>query len=292
MTPRPGASRAAARPAGEAARDPRAAAGYPSGARTTPVPDLFFSRDLTALDDPLALCVVLWVVWQVHRRPAGAPPAVRAADVAADAGLRRRARALLAADAAGDAGSDDDAPDAPPAVLRAPDRAAIDDRLAAASRALVARGLLLAHGGWLAVNDRAGRALFDEVAAEPRRWPDLALDAAPAAAGTGAHPDAAGAEAADRAAIFARYEATIGLVTPVLADELAEAAATYPPAWVDRAFRLAAANGVRKWSYVRAILARWARDGYEGDDDEISGRRPEAARRPDSEGPYAAWVER
>ncbi len=268
--PRPPADRP--RAAGEAARDPRVAAGYPSGARTTPVPDLLFSRDMAAIDDPLALAVLLWVLWQVHRRPAGAPAAVRAADVAADPGLRRRARAAAAA--AGDA----------PAPADPAAEADATARLARACQALAARGLLLAHHGWLAVNDRAGRAVVDEATADPRRWPDLAPEAAP--------PAVAPADAADRGAIFARYEQTIGLVTPMLADELAEAAEAYPAAWIDRAFRLAAANGVRKWSYVRAILARWARDGYEGDDDEVTGRRPEAARRPDSEGPFAAWVER
>lgn len=251
-----------ARAAGEAARDPRAASGYPSGARTTPVPDLLFSRDLTTLDNPLALRVLLWLIWQVHRRPAGAPPAVPLADLTADLGLRRAASTA--------------------------DAAAATAALTAACGELVARGLVLDGGGWFVVNDRSGREALDAIAADPRRWPDLAparFATVAAAEGTAREDDPA-----TRPTIFALYEQTIGLVTPVLADELAEAAAEYPPAWVAHAFRLAAANGARKWSYVRAILTRWQRDGYEGDDDEIAGRRAEATRRPDSQGPYAAWI--
>lgn len=275
-----------ARPAGEAARDPRAAVGYPSGARTTPVPDVLFSRDLAALADPLALRVLLWTIWQVHRRPAGAPPAVRAADVASDLGLRRAAAVRL---------------DAPAGESSSRTGAAATAAIGEACRALVAQGLLLDGGGWYAVNDRAGRQVIDDVAVDPGRWPDLA---ALATSSTAAASRAAGpadraapvegsdepADPADRPNIFALYEQTIGMVSPILADELAEAAATYPAAWLAHAFRLAAAAGARKWSYVRAILTRWAREGYDGDDDEIAGRRAETSRRPDSEGPYAAWV--
>lgn len=284
---------AARRPAGEAARDPRAATGYPSGARTTPVPDLLFSRDLTAIYNPLALRVLLWLVWQVHRRPAGAPPAVRTGDVTADLGLRRAATAMVAG-----SGSSHETNETNESHGSRGSRAsngttgsrAVALALDAACRELTARGLVLDGGGWLAINDRAGREACDAAAADPNRWPDLAKAAADvstdATSGTGAGED----DPAARATIYALYEQTIGLITPVLADELAEAAAAYPPAWIARAFRLAAANGARKWSYVRAILTRWERDGYEGEDDEVTGRRAEATRRPDSEGPYAAWI--
>ena len=291
-TPGPAISRrpgpaGSARPAGEAARDPRAAFGYPSGARTTPVPDVLFSRDLAALADPLALRVLLWAIWQVHRRPAGAPPAVRASDVASDLGLRRAAAARL---------------DAPAGESSSRTGAASTAAIGEACRVLVAQGLLLDGGGWYAVNDRAGRQVIDDVAADPGRWPDLAALATSSnatssslAAGQAARiaiPTESDEQAdpADRPNIFVLYEQTIGMVSPILADELAEAAATYPAAWLTHAFRLAAAAGAREWSYVRAILTRWAREGYDGDDDEIAGRRAETSRRPDSEGPYAAWV--
>ncbi|MEO8083757.1 MAG: DnaD domain protein [Ardenticatenales bacterium] len=281
---------AARRPAGEAARDPRAATGYPSGARTTPVPDLLFSRDLTAIDNPLALRVLLWLLWQVHRRPAGAPPAVRTGDVTADLGLRRAATAVGAgSDASTETHASNGSYGSNPSN-RSTGSHAIALALDAACRELTARGLVLDGGGWLVINDRAGREVFDAAAADPNRWPDLARAAADVTTDATSAAGAGEDDPAARATIYALYEQTIGMITPVLADELAEAAAEYPPAWIARAFRLAAANGARKWSYVRAILTRWERDGYEGEDDEVTGRRAEATRRPDSEGPYAAWI--
>jgi DnaD/phage-associated family protein len=100
--------------------------------------------------------------------------------------------------------------------------------------------------------------------------------------------DAAG-PAAGRPNIFALYEDTIGLVTPILAEALREAEAEYPAAWLERAFRVAAENNARRWNYVRAILERWAREGV---DDEGHRRDPGTDRERDSEGPYAAWIER
>lgn len=61
--------------------------------------------------------------------------------------------------------------------------------------------------------------------------------------------------------IFALYEQNIGLVPPLLVDELQEAEETYPWAWIEEAFLLAVRRNVRRWSYVRAILERWAREG-------------------------------
>jgi len=65
----------------------------------------------------------------------------------------------------------------------------------------------------------------------------------------------------ERPNIFALYEQNIGLLQPLLVDELREAEATYPPDWIEEAFRLAVRRNVRNWSYIRAILERWAREG-------------------------------
>jgi len=72
--------------------------------------------------------------------------------------------------------------------------------------------------------------------------------------------------------IFELYEDNIGLLSPILADELREAEGAYPADWIEEAFRLAVANNVRKWRYIRAILDRWA---TEGKDDGISRQNSE-----------------
>ncbi len=64
-----------------------------------------------------------------------------------------------------------------------------------------------------------------------------------------------------RPSIFALYEQNVGLVQPILAQELMEAEDTYPAEWIEEAFRIAAEHNVRNWRYVRAILERWAAEG-------------------------------
>lgn len=241
--------------------------GIPRGARWTPVPDLFFSRHLPAMADPVALKVALHALWRVYRHPAGQPPAVREADLAADPTLRRGLGALgvASADVAG--------------------------RVGAALEALVADGLLLTvrlagdtgPERWVLLNSIEGQAAARRLAASPAATRIAAGGVAAVAA------EATPADPGERGYIFALYEANIGLVTPLLADELADAAAEYPRAWVERAVRRAAENNARRWNYVRAILERWARDGV---DDEGHRRGAATARERDSEGPYSAWIER
>ena len=68
---------------------------------------------------------------------------------------------------------------------------------------------------------------------------------------------------AKRPNIFELYEDNIGLISPILADELKDAEMTYPLEWIEDAFKIAVENNVRKWSYIRAILERMATAGRE-----------------------------
>jgi DnaD/phage-associated family protein len=228
--------------------------GIPRGARYTPVPDVFFSRLMPTLEDPVLLEVALVALWRCHRRPARLPPAVGEAELLADPTLRRGL------------------------VRLGLPEAELDRRVGAAVERLVAEGLLVVAGGdgarWVLINDANGRAAAERLALVPAPLP------VPGTAGA--------APASTRRNIFALYEDSIGLVTPVLADVLREAEEEYPAAWLERAFRLAADNNARRWSYVRAILERWARDGV---DDEGHRRDSQAGRERDSDGPYAAWFQ-
>jgi DnaD/phage-associated family protein len=73
----------------------------------------------------------------------------------------------------------------------------------------------------------------------------------------------AGRPSAERPGIFALYEANIGLVQPLIADELRQAAELYPAGWVEDAFAQAVAYNRRSWRYVKRILERWATEGRE-----------------------------
>lgn len=66
---------------------------------------------------------------------------------------------------------------------------------------------------------------------------------------------------AERPNIFVLYEENIGLLTPLIAEELAEAEKLYPADWIEAAFREAVEYNKRNWRYVRRILERWATEG-------------------------------
>lgn len=223
---------------------------YPDGARRTAVPDLFFGRDLPELGDPVALKLLLHVMWRVHRRGRGHPAALREAELLDDPVLRRGVTVLG----------------------YAPE--AVDAALTAALGSLAKRGTLLSvrvaeAGGqvnWWAVADREGRSALTRLAAGG--------DAPAAAPKLG--------DAVARPNIYALFETNIGVLTPMVAEELREAEAAFAADWIEDAMRSAAANGVRKWSYVRAILDRWRRDGRDdtagGREDRHEGHRRDAGR--------------
>ena len=78
--------------------------------------------------------------------------------------------------------------------------------------------------------------------------------------------------------IFSLYEQNVGLLTPMIADELREAEKLYPPEWIDDAFRQAVEYNKRNWRYIRRILERWAIEGRSDEKDwrynkQISGQR-------------------
>ena len=61
--------------------------------------------------------------------------------------------------------------------------------------------------------------------------------------------------------IFALYEENIGLLTPLIAEELKEAEKRYPQKWIEEAFREAVVLNKRSWRYIARILESWASGG-------------------------------
>ena len=64
-----------------------------------------------------------------------------------------------------------------------------------------------------------------------------------------------------RPGIYELYEQNIGLLTPLVTEELREAERQYPPEWIEDAFREAVAYNRRNWRYIRRILENWATEG-------------------------------
>lgn len=130
---------------------------------------------------------------------------------------------------------------------------AAEEELKRSLDAAVTRGTLLRLSGdddYYFVNNESGRRAFERMEKEklPRR--------------------STGAESADvreRPNIFALYEQNVGLLTPMIAEELKDAEKEYPGEWLEDAFKIAVENNVRKWSYVRKILERWRTEGRQVD---------------------------
>jgi len=231
--------------------------GFPDGSRWTPVPDLFFSRYLPELGDASAAGLALLAMWRIHRRKGNAPAATRAVDLESDAVVARYLRSLGVSDV-----------DVPRTVAAALDQ-------------LVAAGLLLeartaGEGGparWVFVNDHDGRATH-------RQWQEGGLILPEL-------PTGSADQRLERPSVFKLYEENMGPVSPLIVDELRAAAETYPESWIEDAVRQAVANNARTWSYVEAILKRWASEGRADDADR---RRAREARERDADGPYAAFV--
>jgi DNA replication protein len=200
--------------------------GFPAGdLRFVSVPDLFFAELLPAIDHPAELKVTLHVIWlrQRERRQI-----LTQAELIADETLARGLAALG---------------EEPESLLR--------EALALA----VARGSLLQDS----IESEAGPQEVYVLNSEGGR---LAL-----ARVKGGELGTIGSAAVDRPSvegrpnIFKLYEDNIGLLSPILADELRDAEATYPAGWIEDAFRIAVANNVRKWRYIQAILESWATEG-------------------------------
>ena len=203
--------------------------GFPEGARATPVPNLFFSDVLPAIDDEAELLVTLYAFYLLGRkRPAS----------------RFFVQSELRAEAP---------------LLRALDRLATEEHGASEAlrrglAAAVRRGTLLravsSRDGkaidLYAVHSPAGLALLREAAGSQA----IALPQGETEAGAGPLPN-----------IFALYEANIGVISPLLAEQLREAEVEFPWPWIEAAFREAVALNRRNWRYIERILQRWRSEG-------------------------------
>jgi DNA replication protein len=206
--------------------------GFPAGRlQTTPLPNLFFSAVLPEIDYLAELKVTLHVYWLLQQPlpPGRRWRAVRAVELTADATLRR---SLLAVGEA------------------------VDELRREGLQRAVARGTLLqlklATGereeDWYFLNTASGRELVAKI-----RSGEIALESGETV--REAPP------ASERPNIFLLYERYIGLLSPMIAEELQDAEQLYPASWIAEAFAAAAERGKRSWRYVRAMLERWRTEG-------------------------------
>jgi len=230
--------------------------GFPAGkVQFTPLPNLFFSKLLPTIDDLAELKVTLHIFWRLYQKK-GYPKYVSRRELEADAVLLGGLKGM---------GQEP------------------KESLGQALERAVARGTLLRvttqqgdeRDDWYFVNTDAGRRTVEKI-----RRGELEIKAVVV-------PGEVRLEA-ERPNIFILYEQNIGLLTPLIAEELREAEKTYPADWIEEAFRIAVEHNVRRWRYVHSILERWA---TEGKDSEKVGRGTEEDRRRYIEGKYAEYIE-
>jgi len=264
-------------------------AGFPERMTYVPVPGPFFGPLLQAIDDLAELKVALHVFRRLHELR-GDPRYVRRSELLADGGLlaaiRDGARAPAASSGPALASSGSAAPSGSAASSPVE-----GSRLPAALDAAVRRGVLLA----VAVYDgQDGDVCYllntppnARVAAAVARGERTLGPLGPAHA-----PTEAGPSREARPSIFELYEQNVGLLTPLIAEELREAEATYPAAWVEDAFREAVALNRRSWRYILRILENWAARGRGTRG--TTGRRPDPAEDPRQylEGEFGRLVRR
>ncbi|MHB1319420.1 MAG: DnaD domain-containing protein [Anaerolineae bacterium] len=192
------------------------------------LPELVFSELLPHLDDLDELKVVLHVLWRLAKMRSSGAPWVTDHELRADDGLR---------DAMAHTGSGGEA-EGSVRIQTALDRA-------------VSHGILLAVRRQGPEGARGGETRY--LANSPQGRTTVA------ALRRGAEVERSIVE--ERPNIFTLYEQNIGALTALLGEELAEAEATYPAAWIEEAFREAVRLNKRSWKYILAILERWQTEG-------------------------------
>ncbi|MGQ9625458.1 MAG: DnaD domain-containing protein [Anaerolineae bacterium] len=201
--------------------------GFPAGkVRFTRIPEQFFSELLPQIDELAELKITLHLFWLMQRKEGD----VRFAT------LRELMEDEALLSALGEKGQ----------------KTALEEALARA----VERGTLLQvhveqddqEDELYFFNTPKGRLILEKIERgelEPEKLPHLSdADLRPT-----------------RPNIFTLYEQNIGLLQPLIAEELREAEEKYPTQWIEDAFRIAAEQNARRWSYIKKILKRWETEG-------------------------------
>ncbi len=202
--------------------------GFPSRMRLVAVPAPLLGSLLERIDDIAELKCTLRAVSLLSQKR-GYPRFVSLREMQADEQL---ARAMPQDD------------DARPAQL-------IEKALAKAARRGTLAFVIVGAGddrqpifGLNAESDRAGLA---RLANQPETWRQPSPEPAD--------------ERELRPNVFEMYEQNIGLLSPMIADELREAEEIYPEEWIEDAIGEAVAQNKRSWRYASKILQRWEREG-------------------------------
>ena len=203
--------------------------GFPEGAEITPIPNLFFTKVMPQIEDITELKMVLHIFWLLSYRRCP-PQCVTFGELLSDPNL------------IGVIGRGTE------------DR---DEILRHALYLAVQHGIMLKlkfdrdgepEDAYF-INNEAGRKMVDRVERGKLVLPGL-IPKKEEKPETSLPSD-----------IFRLYEQNIGMITPIIAEELQEAEKLYPSDWIESAFKEAVILNKRSWKYITHILERWAVEG-------------------------------
>lgn len=209
-------------------------AGFPAGKlATTPVPNQFFSELLPLVDNLAELKVILHLFWLIGKKR-GVLRYARLDELLAD-------RRLLDGLATSRLSGEDVLRDA---LERGCARGAL-------LHTVVRRGAAAESAeDWYMINSANGREVLEKLrAGELDLQADVSEDLQ---------------LQVERPTIFVLYEQNIGLLTPMIAEELRDAEKHFPADWIADAFREAVSLNKRSWRYILRILERWRVEGRDG----------------------------
>jgi len=214
--------------------------GFPQKMRLTPLPNVFFSQLLPQIDDITELKVTLHLFWVLYGKR-GYPKYVTYGELVGD-------RLLMMG-----VGSE--------AALRSGLEGAV-------SRGTIIDLNLEQHG-------RTEKLYFLNTGSDSEARNRIERGEIDVGVLPEEEPFIEDMETAEQPNIFTLYEENIGMLAPMIAEELKAAEQLYPVSWIDDAFREAVSRNKRNWKYIEAILKRWDSEGREHG---ASGRHSKADR--------------
>ncbi|MCZ6534483.1 MAG: DnaD domain protein [Dehalococcoidia bacterium] len=197
---------------------------FPRATTFTPIPDPLLGPILESIDDLAELKCILRALWHMHRKKGS---------------LRYVTPAELAADSVLQGTLDED-------II-------LQTMIRATQRGVFARGVVGrvdTAATLFVLNTEADRRALESAIDRGLNLPEATVEAPPTPEATVQKPN-----------VFTLYEENVGMITPLIAEELKDAEMEYPREWIEEAIKTAVNLNKRNWRYIAAILKRWDTEG-------------------------------
>jgi DNA replication protein len=203
--------------------------GFPARMEFTSVPNVFFSSLLPQITDMAELKTTLHVIATIYRKK-GYPRLVSYSELLGDASLMQSLKS---------------------------EGESFEEALRQALKMAAERGTLInmavekdgASEDIYFLNDESGRQAVAKIESGALKLAGLKAE--------GHIP----VEAEELPDIFTLYEQNVGMLTPMIADELRDAEKLYPQDWIRDAIKEAALHNKRSIKYIAKILENWSIEG-------------------------------